>query len=390
MKLGVFFFGNRMELTGAGAVVRSFANNDDVFASNGVDQVRIYDLTPKKEQSKSDNKKNSFVKQVIAKGLSFTAWGANLLIEKLYLRKGIQVVNNYFNTSKLDEDALIFHEIFTCLAYVERSEKEKRCLLPFTLVLHTNGEIFKMLRTYYPAFAHSKYESFLEKRILDAFAKAKKIIFVSQLSCNHFCDIYPMYKDKAIVVYNGISDTGINYEPSFDGKVRMVTVGTVNARKNQRLLVDVLAKLNRNDIFLTVVGGGNKLEECKQSAINLGVDKYIKFLGPRKDVDAILKDANLYVMSSFDEGLPISAIEALRAKLPLILTDVGGNRELIDGNGYLVKPELDSLATSLSNFADNVTMQEEMSRKSYQIFQKRFMVETMISKYCSIFNEIIQ
>lgn len=390
MKLGVFFFGDRTELTGAGAVVRSFADNTDVFAANGIDCVRMYDLTVSKSQSpNAPQKGSSQVKKYITKLLSKSAFGANFLIRKLYFDKGKQVVDSYFNNEVQDEDILIFHEMFTCVAYVEKCTREKNDIKKFVLVLHTNGEVFKMLRAYYPPFAHSHFEKEMERRVNYAFEKAQKIIFVSQLSCNHFCKTYPNYKEKAVVVYNGISRSFIDYKPVFDGIVRMITVGTVNSRKNQRLLVETIAHLNRNDIFLTIVGGGDKLEECKQKAISLGVEKYVNFLGPRKDVETILKDFNLFVMSSFDEGLPISAIEALRAKLPLILTDVGGNKELIDKNGYLVTPDLGSMTNMINLFANDVETQKRMSEQSFKIFIERFVVETMVANYSRIFKEII-
>ena len=124
-------------------------------------------------------------------------------------------------------------------------------------------------------------------------------------------------------------------------------------------------------------------------AVKLGIEKYINFVGARKDVDVLLKDANLFVMSSLDEGLPISAIEALRAKLPLILTNVGGNKELIRNNGYLVTATLDDMTTAIEKFASNTEEQSRMSENSYQYYIDRFSVENMISDYCGIFRQIL-
>lgn len=389
MKLGVFFFGSRTELTGAGAVVRSFAENDNVFALNGVDTVRMYDLQPKPTTVSNSHNRKSFVKKLVNQLLKTSSWGSYYLIDKLYFGKGENVISKYFEKNNKDEDALIFHEIFTCVSYVEKCEACGIKVKPFILVLHTNGEVFKMLKTYYPKFANSRYEKLLENRVQSTFDKAKKIVFVSQLSREHFSSIYPKYKEKAKVVYNGISEATIDYAPSFDGNVHMITVGTVNARKNQRLLIEAIAKLKRDDIFLTVVGGGDKLEECKLLANELGVEKYIEFTGPRRDVDVLLEKANLFIMSSLDEGLPISAIEALRAKLPLILTDVGGNKELIRNNGILIQPTIDQISKAIEVIANNIDKQKEMSIESYSFFKEQFSVENMIKEYCKQINDII-
>ena len=94
-------------------------------------------------------------------------------------------------------------------------------------------------------------------------------------------------------------------------------------------------------------------------------------------------------MSSLDEGLPISAIEAMKAKLPLILTDVGGCRELINGNGFLIKPELNELSNAIIEFGKDVERQKEMSKVSYQLFQQKYTLEKMLEGYGKLIKELL-
>lgn len=245
-----------------------------------------------------------------------------------------------------------------------------------------------MMRIDYPHIVGTKYDRKYAEIEIICLDRASKIVFVSQLSANNFIANYPQYRDKVEVVYNGIKPSGVQNGPVFDGEIRAVTVGTVNARKNQALLVEAIGKLkNKVDIHLTVVGGGDQLELCKMKAQQMGISDIVSFLGSRSDVEDILLSQNLFVMTSLDEGLPIAAIEALKAKLPVILTDVGGNKELIEDNGYLITPKLADVIAAIEDFAKDINNQKIKSTNSYTLFQNRFVQNKMIEGYSRIVKE---
>lgn len=386
-RLGVFFVGSIDEPTGAGAVVRSFKGGNDIFAQNDIilDGVYSFDRVKQGQDPIGVKNKSCFFKNAIQRFgkwiLEKTPKGCGVIVDKLYFSKGERIVS-VFHEEASKCDILIFHDIFTFNAYINGSHWNGKQKL--ILILHTNGEVFRMLRIYYPKIVGSLYDKKLQHIEDRCLGVASRIVFVSQLSAALFKTHYPCYADKVSVVYNGIES--VHYkDPLFDGKLRIVTTGTVNARKNQVLLIKALGKIaGKMDVVLTVIGSGDKLIDCKKMARELKVDRLIDFMGTRKDVSDILSRQNLFVMTSLDEGLPISAIEALRAKLPVILTDVGGNKELIRDNGYLIKPCLDDLVECLCDFNLDVERQKEMSLKSYQLFEERFTVERMIENYSQI------
>lgn len=384
MKIGVFFYGSRNELTGAGAVFRSFLENESIFQRFGIDSVVVYDEYSGRSSVSKVKSRFLYVKNIISFFLSCTVYGTFKLIDSLYASKGRKVIYRYISSEKQDEDVMIFHDVFTCIAYLDVCKIKGVTPNRFFLILHTNGEIFKMLRIYYPKFKGSKYEKSMEQKVSLCFEHAERIIFVAKIAEENFRINYPKYASKTIVVYNGIAQTDINYSPVFDGKVRMVTTGTVNARKNQKMIIECMGRLKNPDFYLTVIGGGNLLNYCKELASQYGITDHIEFLGPRRDVALLLAKSNVFVMSSLDEGLPISAIEAMRAKLPLILTDVGGNKELIDGNGYLISPNIEDLCIAIEKFAKDTNNQLYMSNKSLELFLQNFTVNRMIEEYCKV------
>ncbi len=87
------------------------------------------------------------------------------------------------------------------------------------------------------------------------------------------------------------------------------------------------------------VGSGPKLEAARALVRRLGLAPNVEFLGDRDDVPAILSAAHIFVLSTNWEGLPLSIIEAMRAGLPVIASNVGGVTELVkeDLTGFTVE-----------------------------------------------------
>jgi glycosyltransferase involved in cell wall biosynthesis len=88
------------------------------------------------------------------------------------------------------------------------------------------------------------------------------------------------------------------------------------------------------------VGRGSLQKETEQLARELGLATSVRFAGVRNDIPEIMSAADGYIMSSEWEGMPMVLLEAAAAGLPIVTTDVGGNREVVrDGEtGFLVRP----------------------------------------------------
>ena len=126
------------------------------------------------------------------------------------------------------------------------------------------------------------------------------------------------------------------------------------------------------------------MDDCKSYVKEMGMDKQVRFTGAQNDVNEFLTDANLFIMTSTDEGLPISAQEALRAHLPLLLTNVGGCSELIKDNGLLVELDESQIVGAIEDFNFRKNELYDMGEKSYQIFVEYFSINKMLNKYISL------
>jgi glycosyltransferase involved in cell wall biosynthesis len=125
---------------------------------------------------------------------------------------------------------------------------------------------------------------------------------------------------------------------------QVLSVGTISAQKNYDLLLETAAALReRVPSFampdFIIAGGGQGLDGLRQRAEALGLSDHVEFLGERSDIRNLMKSADIFLNTSTHEGLPIAIIEAMGMGLPIIATDVAGNRDLVtDGENGLLAP----------------------------------------------------
>ena len=125
---------------------------------------------------------------------------------------------------------------------------------------------------------------------------------------------------------------------------RPVAVIVANMRHGVKRQEDFLeaiaiARRERPELAAFLVGEGERMEGLAALATRFGLDGHAFFLGRRPDVPAVLARATVGVLSSAQEGLSNAVIEAMAAELPMVVTDAGGNAELVrHGERGLVVP----------------------------------------------------
>lgn len=118
------------------------------------------------------------------------------------------------------------------------------------------------------------------------------------------------------------------------------TVGRLQPVKNQQALLRAFAQLRTRlpQAVLAIVGDGSLRAQLEELAGELALGDAVRFLGDRSDVPHLLTGMDVFTLPSLSEGYSIALLEACAAALPIVATDVGGNREIVrDGrNGRLV------------------------------------------------------
>lgn len=179
-------------------------------------------------------------------------------------------------------------------------------------------------------------------------------------------------------------------KPAHDPMI--LAVGTVSDQKDYptliqaaRPLADALAAQGRK-ARLCIAGGGPDFAPLQA----LAAGEPVELLGARSDVDSLMRQADLFVNCSLWEGFPISLIEASMSGLPIVATQVAGNREMIVPglNGQLVPPsDSTALAQVIVGILSDETRYAALSRGALET-ARRFSIESCAAAHLALYDEL--
>jgi len=173
----------------------------------------------------------------------------------------------------------------------------------------------------------------------------------------------------------------------------IINVAHLAGHKGQTYLVQaipqVLAKIPDARFF--IVGKGELMEELKAAAAGLGLKDKLVFTGFRDDVADFYQIADLYVMSSVQEGLGTAVLDALALAKPVVATNCGGLPEIIrDGRtGRLVAPaDPAALANGILDMLSRAEAAQSMARQGQAMVQKSFSIDAMVENNINIYHKV--
>lgn len=122
----------------------------------------------------------------------------------------------------------------------------------------------------------------------------------------------------------------------------LTSVGELNDNKNHQIVIKALAKINDPRVHYIICGKGDNRDKLLKLAEELNISDKIHLLGFRKDIPEILSQSDIFVFPSLREGLPVSLMEAMASGLPCIVSDIRGNKDLIEHGkgGFLCKKNI--------------------------------------------------
>lgn len=167
-----------------------------------------------------------------------------------------------------------------------------------------------------------------------------------------------------VVIHNGVDPTAAPPRQRRDaGPPRIVTVGRFKAPKDPLTLVRALASLGAASFEAVIVGDGPDRPAVEAELRRLGLGQAAQLAGERDDVLELLADADIFVLSSRSEGLPLSILEAMSVGLPVVASRVGGVAEVVvDGEtGLLVPPgDPSSLAAAIERLLGDPALRNRL------------------------------
>ena len=207
-------------------------------------------------------------------------------------------------------------------------------------------------------------------------------------------------REKIKLVYNGINASSFRRSPYSKLKkdLRIAedafllgTVARLDPIKNQKIMIKALKNIHKTypDTYLIILGDGPERENLQALTEELGLISRVIFTGFKTDTARYYSIMDIFLLTSFSEGTAMTLLEAMASELPCVVTNVGGNPEIIinSENGFVI-PSNDeqALAKSIITLLGNSELRKKMGRAGRAIFEKKFTVDRMVSAYESMYD----
>jgi len=211
---------------------------------------------------------------------------------------------------------------------------------------------------------------------------------------------------KMRVIYNGVDierfrpdgqmRQSIRHDANVGTQFVWLAVGRLDKQKDYPTLLRAFSRLCRvrDRTLLWIVGEGPLREELHHLMRDLNLQHRVRFWGVRSDIPSLMNASDAFVMSSSWEGLPLALIEAQACGLPAVVTDVGGNAEIVvkEETGFIVPPQNpEALAEAMLRLmALPVEMRQQMGRLARQRVEQQFSLESVVTQWENLYHELLQ
>ena len=179
-----------------------------------------------------------------------------------------------------------------------------------------------------------------------------------------------------------------------DSQFVWLAVGRMVVHKDYPTLFSALSMLAEKNFTLLIAGDGPLEDTLRRDCIGRGLAHKVRFCGVCEDVAELYNAADAFVMSSEIEGMPMALLEAASMGLPAVVTDVGGNAEIVKNeiSGFLVPPKNPAeLAAALRSVMHaSPERRRSMSRAARQLCYERYRIAAIVEKWVDLYAECLK
>ncbi len=315
--------------------------------------------------------------QLKEKGIKIITFGRNPGFDFKLLKK----IRGYIRQNKI--------EILHCHQYTPYTYGVLASfLLPCDVIFTEHGRFYPDVR---------KFKRVMINPLLEKITK--RITAISSATVSALIKYENFSSQKIDLVYNGLEDSKYNISASrnikkeFDIPEDVYIIGTVarlDPIKNQKMMFHALKSIKEKipEIKLLVIGDGPERKSLENLVIELQLQENVVFTGFRNDVHLFYQIMDIFLLTSFSEGTAMTLIEAMASSLPCIVTDVGGNPEVVINNetGIVIPSDRhDLLTTTVCELLWDTAKIKKMGQAGRQRFEQNFTIEKMVDAYQKLY-----
>jgi glycosyltransferase involved in cell wall biosynthesis len=196
-----------------------------------------------------------------------------------------------------------------------------------------------------------------------------------------------------VTIHNGVPDIEPELRASTtQTPARLIMIARFEQQKDHRTLLESLAGLSDLPWHLDLIGEGPFLPAARELSERRGLRSRVQFWGARRDVAHRLAQAQVFMLISNWEGFPRSILEAMRAGLPVVASDVGGVRESVEQEqtGFLVpRGNVEVLRTALRRLLTDPELRDRLGREGRRRYEERFRFELTSARTVAIYRDVL-
>ena len=205
-----------------------------------------------------------------------------------------------------------------------------------------------------------------EKYEKNALTWADAITVISKEANNY----YEKLSFKPIQIPNAINLKNLPQDEDRRFEKQIIFVGRLSKEKGIETIIEVSKKLS-NDINLLIVGSGPESEKIKKLSETLDNIHYLGYQTHENSIK-LIRGSDIVIQPSFHEGISTTILEAMACKIPIIASNVGGNKELIldNQNGFLINPKsVDELIRKITIILEDNLLAKKFGEKSFELIE---------------------
>ena len=236
-----------------------------------------------------------------------------------------------------------------------------------------------------PIFRFYEFTEILASRLADY------VVFINNDQFRYCINKKLVPRNKARLIYNGYKATEV--KPQKPNK--NFTIGIIarfskqkNPLKNIDIAIEVCKK--KSKIKFIFVGDGAYFKECKKKVVMVGLHNRIKLVGWQTNSDYWYSQFDAFMLFTLWEGMPLAILEAMNHSLPIVASNINGNKEMVeDGkSGYLVDlDKIDYLIELLSSLPDKADELKKFGKRSREILKEKFGIDKFVKSYLELYND---
>lgn len=249
------------------------------------------------------------------------------------------------------------------------------------VIFHIHGAEFELF--------YNKSPKFFQNFITNILNQADFIIALSKQWGEILSNISSNQNIK--ILYNPTFIKELNHIPS--ETARFLFMGRIEKRKGVYEIIESTKYLQNNNVIINLYGDGD-IDKFKRLIQESAVGEKVQIKGwiSGNEKKSVYDNSDVLLLPSFNEGLPMSILEAMAWGLPIISTPIAGIPEAVeDGvNGFLIQPgDAKSLAEKIDVLVNDKDLREKMGRESYRIAKEKFDINVIIKQLQGIYDELL-